>query len=76
VSHPELADLAERIAAQAGPGEAIEAFVGRGRGTSVKAYGGEVESFTSSESFGVGIRVVADHRQGFAWAGTLDEGVI
>jgi PmbA protein len=50
--------------------------VGRGRRTSAKAYGGEIESYTSAESFGVGVRVVTDHRQGFAWAGTLDEGVV
>ena len=25
---------------------------------------------------GVGIRVIVDHRQGFAWAGSLDEEVI
>ena len=36
-----------------------------------KAYDGEVESFTSAESFGVGIRVIRDGRQGFASAGTL-----
>ena len=45
----ECADLlavAQRVAAQAGAGEQIEAFVGRSSYTSVKAYGGEVESFT------------------------------
>src|SRR5690606_30344889 len=58
------------------PGEQVEAFVARGRTTSVKAYGGEVESFTSAQSMGVGIRVVRDHRQGFAHAGTLDPDAI
>ena len=37
---------------------------------------GEVESLTAAESSGVGIRVITDHRQGFAHAGTLDEAVI
>jgi len=74
-SHDLLA-LARRVAAQAQPGEQIEAYVARGLSTQVKAYGGEVESLTSAESFGVGIRVIADHRQGFAHAGTFDGTVI
>ena len=73
---PELLELAERVARQAQPGEQIEAYVARGVSTQVKAYGGEVESLTSAESFGVGIRVIADHRQGFAHAGTFDESVL
>jgi len=73
---PELLELAERVVRQARPGEQIEAYVARGVSTQVKAYGGEVESLTSAESFGVGIRVIADHRQGFAHAGTFDESVL
>jgi PmbA protein len=73
---PDLLDVARRLAAQATAGEQIEAYVARGRRTSVKAYGGEVESFTSAESLGVGVRVVRDHRQGFAHAGSLDEDVV
>ena len=42
----------------------------------MKAYGGEVESLTQASSAGVGVRVVVDHREGFAYAGTLDEGVV
>ncbi|MFN8040377.1 MAG: TldD/PmbA family protein [Acidimicrobiales bacterium] len=72
----ELLDLAVRIAERARPGEQVEAYVARGESTSVKAYGGEVESLTSAASSGVGIRVVVDGRQGFAHAGTLDESVI
>ena len=72
----DLLALAERVAAQAQPGEQVEAYVARGVTTQVKAYGGEVESLTSAESFGVGIRVIADHRQGFAHAGTFDESVV
>ena len=73
---PELLDLARRVAAMAQPGEQVEAYVARGVSTQVKAYGGEVESLTSAESFGVGIRVFSDHRQGFAHAGTFDESVL
>jgi PmbA protein len=72
----ELLGLAERIVAQARPGEAVEVFVARGTSTTVKAYGGEVESLTSADSSGVGIRVIVENRQGFAHAGTLDETVI
>jgi PmbA protein len=71
-----LRALAERIVAMANPGEQVEVFVARGASTTVKAYGGEVESLTSAESAGVGIRVINDHRQGFAHAGTLDDDVI
>jgi PmbA protein len=72
----ELLDLAERVAAMAAPGEQVESYVARGRRTSVKAYQGEVESLTQAESAGIGVRVVVDHRQGFAYAGTLDEAVV
>jgi PmbA protein len=74
--HPELLDLARRVASMARRGEQVEAFVSRAATTTVKAYGGEVESLTSAESFGVGIRVVQDRRQGFAHAGTFDESVV
>jgi PmbA protein len=72
----ELLDIAARIAERALPGEQLEAFVARGTSTSVKAYGGEVESLTQASSAGVGVRVIVDHREGFAYAGTLDEGVV
>ncbi len=72
----DLSDLAVSIATRATAGEQVEAFVARGRHTTVKAYGGEVESFTSAESMGIGIRVVRDHRQGFAYAGTFEEAAI
>jgi PmbA protein len=71
-----LQDIAEEVVARAQPGEELEVFVARGATTSVKAYGGEVESLTSATSAGVGIRVIRDHRQGFAHAGTLDPEVV
>jgi PmbA protein len=72
----DLLELARRVVAQTQPGEEVEAYVARGRRTSVKAYGGEVESFTSAESMGIGVRVIRDRRQGFAHAGTLDEDAV
>ena len=72
----ELLGLAERVAGWARSGEDIEVYVARGTETEVRAYGGEVESLTSATSAGIGIRVVVDHRLGFAWAGSLDEAVL
>jgi PmbA protein len=69
----ELLDIASRVADQARPGEQVEAFVARSRETSVRVYEGEIEHLTSSQSEGVGIRVVVDGRTGFAYAGALDE---
>jgi len=68
--------LAALVVSWARPGEEVEAYVTRSRTTNVRAYQGEVESLSSAEPAGAGIRVVAGGRQGFAWAGTLDEGVL
>lgn len=75
-SNPELLDVAARIADMARPGEEVEAYVGRSTSTTVKAYGGDVESLTQASSAGIGVRVIVDHREGFAYAGTLDEGAV
>jgi PmbA protein len=72
----ELLAVADRVVTMAAPGEQVEAVVVRGVDTEIKVYGGEVESLSSAQSQGVGIRVVVDGRQGFAYAGTLDEAVI
>ena len=66
-------DLARRIAGAAEPGEEIEAFVSSGSVTRVRVHGGEVESLTQASSAGIGVRVVRDKRQGFAWAASHDE---
>ena len=71
-----LADLVERVAAQAGKGEQVEAYAARSSSTSVRAYGGEVEDLTQATSAGVGIRVVVDGRQGFASTGSLDADLV
>jgi PmbA protein len=68
----ELLEIAEKVAAQARPGEQVEAYVARARDTDVKVFDGDVESLSSAETEGVGVRVVHDHRQGFAYAGSLD----
>lgn len=72
----ELLATADRLVARAAPGEELEVYVARGMETEVRAYAGEVESLTSATSAGVGIRVIVDHRLGFAWAGSLEESVL
>ena len=72
----ELSDLAALVVSRARPDEEVEAYVTRSRTTNVRAYGGEIESLSSAEPVGAGIRVVAGGKQGFAWAGTLDEDVL
>jgi PmbA protein len=72
----DLLELAQRVAGEAGAGEQVEAYVGQGTSTSVRVHGGDIESLTQASSSGIGIRVVRDKRQGFAWAGSLDDSVI
>lgn len=72
----ELLEVARSVAARAQAGEQVEAFVARSGYTSVRVHGGEVESFSSATTAGIGVRVVRDHRQGFAWAGSLDPDVV
>ncbi|HUC05392.1 MAG TPA: TldD/PmbA family protein [Acidimicrobiales bacterium] len=73
-------DLATSVVEQARPGEGMEVYVTRGSETEVRAYQGEIESLTSADSSGVGIRIVTggtDGAQvGFSWAGSLEPSVI
>jgi PmbA protein len=73
---PELVDIATRIAGWAKEGEQVEAYVTRGRETDIRIHEGGIEQLSTADSEGVGIRVIADHRQGFAWAGSLDPDVL
>lgn len=72
----ELLALARSVVGEAQRGEELEVAVSHARSTSIRVYGGEVESFTSAENRGIGIRVVRDGRQGFAHAGSLDADVV
>jgi PmbA protein len=72
----ELLAIADRVVAQARPGEQLEAFVSRGGDTEVRVYQGEVEHFVSAQAGGIGVRVITEGRTGFAYAGTLDESAI
>jgi PmbA protein len=70
---PELLDIAQRIAAMAEPGEEVEAYVSWHRETEIRVFEAGIESLSSAESSGIGVRVVVGGRQGFAYVGTLDE---
>jgi PmbA protein len=82
----DLMALATSVVEQARPGEGLEVYVTRGTDSEVRAYEGEVESLTSADSSGVGIRVLVEgdapdaeaigSRVGFAWAGSLDPAII
>lgn len=62
----DLLDLAARVVGWAQDGEGVEAFAVHSVDTSVTAFDGEVESLSSSETRGVGVRVVVEGRMGFA----------
>jgi PmbA protein len=72
----DLLEIARGVAARAETGEQVEAYVIRSRETDVKVFDGEVESLAVAEVDGVGVRVIAGHRQGYAFAGSLDPAVV
>lgn len=72
----ELLGLAERVVGQAHPGEQVEVFLGRSHHTEVKVFDGAVESLSSADTQGVGVRVIVDGRQGFAYAASLEGPII
>ena len=71
-----LLDLAQRVAGWARDGEQVEAYVARGRDTDVRVHEGEIESLSTADTEGVGVRVVRDGRVGFAFAGSLHGDVL
>jgi PmbA protein len=71
-----LVGLAEGVVARAEPGEELEAFVARRRRTTVGVRKGEVETVEQATTAGIGVRVVVDGRQGFAYAGSLDDDAV
>jgi PmbA protein len=67
----ELLSLARRIVERARKGEELEAYVTHQRDFSVKIYNGEVETLSSSEPRGAGVRVLDSGRAGFAYTTDL-----
>lgn len=65
---PDLPELCRAAVGAARPGEALEAYAEESRRTEVEVRGGEVEGLRFAGSRGVGVRVVAGGRLGYAWA--------
>ncbi len=73
----DLQSLAKKVVGWASGDEQVEAYVAHSRDTEVEVYQGDIETLSSAETDGVGIRVVLPGpdgaRQGFAYTGSLDE---
>jgi PmbA protein len=65
---PELRELVQAAVGAAQDGEQVEAYAEEGTHTEVSALRGEVEGMTFAESRGVGVRLIADQRLGYAYA--------
>jgi PmbA protein len=72
----ELLSLADSIVSRARAGEEVEAYVARSRKSKARARNGGVESLEQATSGGVGVRVIVDGKQGFAYVGSLDPDTI
>ncbi|MGI8709742.1 MAG: TldD/PmbA family protein [Acidimicrobiales bacterium] len=72
----ELLEIGDRVLALAADGEQVEVVVGRSTSTEVRVYEGDVEQLASATSAGIGVRIIAGDRQGFAYAGSLEEDVL
>jgi len=69
---PDLVDLCRRAVEVAGSGTAVEAYATEGTRTEVRVHDGTVESLTFASSRGVGVRVIAEERVGYAFAADPD----
>jgi len=76
MSPDELLALAKGLTAQACSTEEIEVACSFGRSRTIRVYDGEVESMTTADNTGIGVRVLVDGREGFASAGSLDSDVM
>lgn len=73
MSNADLLELLDGVVGGAADGEAVEAFGIDETDTSIKAFGGEVESLSSARTRGVGIRVIAGGGVGYAYTADLSE---
>lgn len=69
---PDLDELVRIAVDAARGGEELEAYAEWGRSTNVHVFNGAVESLTSAEARGLGVRIVADGRVGYAYAADPD----
>jgi PmbA protein len=63
----DLREIVDGALAAARDGESVEAYAEESRRTEIDARKGEVEGLTSAESRGLGVRVIAEGRLGFAY---------
>lgn len=73
VEPAELADLASAIVSNARDREEVEVYAVRSHDTEIEVFDGEVESLSVAGVEGMGVRVITDRRQGYAWCGSLDQ---
>jgi len=69
----ELLGLLDRVVERAHPAEGVEAYGVDSTETTIKAYDAAAESLSWARTRGVGIRVVADGRVGYAYTADLSE---
>lgn len=76
----ELIEIATRLVERARGDEQIEVYITRGHDTEIRAFDGQVESLSSSDSAGVGVRTLMASPEGAkvgtAWAGSLEASVL
>jgi PmbA protein len=72
----DLPDIAERVIGWANNDEQLEVFVAHGVGTGIVVYDGGIESLSTAEGLGAGIRVVIDGRTGFSYTESFDEDML
>ncbi len=72
----DLEQLVSTVISWAADGEQVEAYAAHSRDADVEVYQGGIETLSTAETDGVGIRVVLPgpdgNRQGFAYTGSLD----
>jgi PmbA protein len=73
----DLSDLVQKVIGWSNSGEQVEAYAAHSRDTEVDVHKGVIETLSTAETDGVGIRVVLSgpdgNRQGFAYTGSLDD---
>lgn len=67
----ELLDIASSLVERGTGREEVEAFLTHSKTFNCRAFGGEIESSSSAEPRGVGVRIVSDGRAGFAYTTDL-----
>jgi PmbA protein len=73
MSAEDLLGLLDGVVGRARPGEGVEVFGVDETQNEIRAYRGEVEALSSARTRGIGIRVIADHRVGYAYTADVSE---